>query len=89
MVFKNYELRLMPNTDSDYEIVKWDKHHKGCSAICFLRLDTKTGRYTVDNIGIRPFEACAQTNGFAGWIQKTVETLEYIHAFEGEDDFEE
>ena len=27
MVFKNYELRLMPNTDSDYEIVKWDKHH--------------------------------------------------------------
>ena len=89
MVFKNYELRLMPNTDSDYEIVKWDKHHKGCFVICFLRLDTKSGCYTVDNIGIRPFEACAQTNGFAGWIQKTVETLNYIHAFEGEDDFEE
>lgn len=89
MVFKNYELRLQAGADDTYEIVKWDKPHKSCLAVCFLRYNSKTKCYNVENIGMRPFEACAHTKGFAGWIQKIVETLNYIHVFEDDDDFEE
>ena len=42
MVFKDYELRLLAGADDTYEIVKWDKHHKTCSVICFLKYDCKT-----------------------------------------------
>ena len=89
MVFKYYELRLQAGTDDTYEIVKWDKHDKTFSVICFLKYDSKKRCYDVENVGMRPFEACANTKGFAGWIQKIVETLNYVRIFEDEDDFEE
>ena len=89
MTFKNYELLLQAGADDTYEIVKWDKHDKTFSVICFLKYDSKKRCYDVENIGMRPFEACANTKGFAGWIQKIVETLNYVHIFEDEDDFEE
>ena len=89
MTFKYYELRLLAGADDTYEIVKWDKHHKTCSVICFLKYDSKKRCYDVENVGMRPFEACANTKGFAGWIQKIVETLNYVRIFEDEDDFEE
>ena len=89
MVFKYYELRLQAGTDDTYEIVKWDKHHKSCSVIWCLKYDPKKRCYDVENVGIRPFEACANTKGFAGWIQKIVETLNYVRIFEDDDDFEE
>ena len=37
MIFKSYELRLLAGTDDTYEIVKWDKPHKSCLAVCFLK----------------------------------------------------
>lgn len=89
MTFKNYELLLQAGADDTYEIVKWDKHDKTFSVICFLKYDSKKRCYDVENVGMRPFEACANTKGFAGWIQKIVETLNYIRVFEDEDDFEE
>ena len=89
MTFKNYELLLQAGTDDTYEIVKWDKHDKTFSVICFLKYDSKKRCYDVENVGMRPFEACANTKGFAGWIQKIVETLNYVRIFEDEDDFEE
>ena len=89
MTFKYYELLLQAGTDDTYEIVKWDKHDKTFSVICFLKYDSKKRCYDVENVGMRPFEACANTKGFAGWIQKIVETLNYVHIFEDEDDFEE
>lgn len=89
MTFKYYELLLQAGTDDIYEIVKWDKHDKTFSVICFLKYDSKKRCYDVENVGMRPFEACANTKGFAGWIQKIVETLNYVHIFEDEDDFEE
>lgn len=90
MNFKNYELRSVPGTDNnEYEIVKWDKHHKSCLVICFLRVNAKEQCYDVYNVGMRPFEACANTKGFAGWLQKVVDTLNYMYIFEDEDDFEE
>ena len=89
MTFKYYELRLQAGADDTYEIVKWDKHHKTCSVICFLKYDAKKRSYDVENVGMRPFEACASTKGFAGWMQKIVETLNYVRIFEDDDDFEE
>lgn len=89
MNFKNYELRLVAGTENDYEIVKWDKHRKSCFVLCFLRVNTKEQCYEVYNVGMRPFEACATTKGFAGWLQKVVDTLNYMYIFEDEDDFEE
>ena len=89
MTFKYYELRLLASADDTYEIVKWDKHDKTFSVICFLKYDSKKRCYDVENVGMRPFEACANTKGFAGWIQKIVETLNYVRIFEDEDDFEE
>ena len=89
MVFKNYELRLQAGADETYEIIKWDKHCKSCSVICFLKYDSKKRCYDVENVGIRPFEACANTKGLAGWIQKIVEILNYVRIFEDDDDFEE
>ena len=89
MVFKYYELRLQAGTDDTYEIVKWDKHDKTFSVICFLKNKKKKRCYDVENVGMRPFEACANTKGFAGWIQKIVETLNYVRIFEDDDDFEE
>ena len=89
MTFKNYELRLQAGTDDTYEIVKWDKHRKSCSVICFLKYDPKKRCYDVENVEMRPFEACASTKGFAGWIQKIVEILNYVRIFEDDDDFEE
>ena len=89
MTFKYYELLLQTGTDDTYEIVKWDKHDKTFSVICFLKYDSKKRCYDVENVGMRPFEACANTKGFAGWIQKIVETLNYVRIFEDEDDFEE
>lgn len=89
MTFKYYELLLQAGTDDTYEIVKWDKHDKTFSVICFLKYDSKKRCYDVENVGMRPFEACANTKGFAGWIQKIVETLNYVRIFEDEDDFEE
>lgn len=89
MTFKYYELLLQAGTDDTYEIVKWDKHDKTFSVVCFLKYDSKKRCYDVENVGMRPFEACANTKGFAGWIQKIVETLNYVHIFEDEDDFEE
>ena len=89
MTFKYYELLLQAGTDDTYEIVKWDKHDKTFSVICFLKYDPKKRCYDVENVGIRPFEACANTKGFAGWIQKIVETLNYVRIFEDDDDFEE
>ena len=38
---------------------------------------------------MRAVEACANTKGLAGWIQKIVETLNYVRIFEDDDDFEE
>lgn len=89
MTFKYYELLLQAGTDDTYEIVKWDKHDKTFSVICFLKYDSKKRCYDVENVGMRPFEACANTKGFAGWIQKIVETLNYVRIFEDDDDFEE
>ena len=89
MTFKYYELRLQAGADETYEIIKWDKHCKSCSVICFLKYDSKKRCYDVENVGIRPFEACANTKGFAGWIQKIVEILNYVRNFEDDDDFEE
>lgn len=89
MTFKNYELRLQAGADETYEIDKWDKHHNTYSVICFLKYDSKKRCYDVENVGMRPFEACANTKGFAGWIQKIVETLNYVCIFEDDDDFEE
>lgn len=89
MTFKYYELRLQAGADDTYEIIKWNKHNTSCSVICFLKYDPKKRCYDIENVGMRPFEACANTKGFAGWIQKIVETLNYVHIFEDEDDFEE
>ena len=44
--------------------------------------------YEIENVGVRPFEACEKTKGFAGWLQKIVDILNYINIFE-DDDFEE
>ena len=88
MTFKYYELRLLAGADDTYEIVKWDKHHKSCSVICFLKYDPKKRCYDVENVGMRPFEACANTKGFAGWIQKIGGTVKDRRVFEDEGDFE-
>ena len=41
MIFKDYELRLLAGADDTYEIVKWDKHDKTFSVVCFLKYDSK------------------------------------------------
>lgn len=88
MNFKNYELRPLPNDDLMYEIVRWDKQHETCFTVCFLRINYKEHCYVVENVGMRPFEACAKTKGFAGWLQKVVNILDYVNIYE-DDDFEE
>ena len=89
MNFKNYELRLLlPDNDLSYEIVCWNKRHETCFTVCFLRINKKEHCYEVENVGVRPFEACEKTKGFAGWLQKIVDILNYINIFE-DDDFEE
>ena len=88
MNFKNYELRPLPDDNLMYEIVRWDERHKTCFTICFLRINYKEHCYVIENVGMRPFEACAKTKGFAGWIQKIVDILNYINIYE-DDDFEE
>ena len=89
MNFKNYELRpLLPDNDLSYDIVFWNKRHKTCFTVCFLRINQKEHCYEVENVGVRPFEACEKTKGFAGWLKKIVDILNYINIFE-DDDFEE
>ena len=80
MNFKNYELRLLlPDNDLSYEIVCWNKRHETCFTVCFLRINKKEHCYEVENVGVRPFEACEKTKGFAGWLQKIVDILNYIN----------
>lgn len=88
MNFKNYELRPLSNDELMYEIVRWDKRHETCFTICFLHINYKEHCYEIENVGVRPFEACEKTKGFAGWLQKIVDILNYINIYE-DDDFEE
>lgn len=88
MNFKNYELRPLINNDLSYEVVCWNKRHETCFTVCFLRINKKERCYEIENVGIRPFEACEKTKGFAGWLQKIVNILNYINIYE-DDDFEE
>lgn len=90
MLFKEYEARLLSGSeDGTYEIVKWDKYRKSCFTICFLKFNLKEDCYEIENVGLRPFEACAQTIGFAGWLQKLVTLLDYTYNCEHDNYFDE